>query len=128
MPFAIVSIYKILDFFIFRFYAKQFKPTPDWNGALSADRQAKALPQGGNGGESRNHGKREKIAFMQFFPASFLSKTRHTYLLTNDAPSMALLLLGKREKIAWFERHVVARTVRGGLSSRRKKNNLRLFI
>ena len=62
------------------FLAKQ--PTPDWKG-----REAVAA---GNGAERRNPGKRDKMPSLAFYPASFLAKIHQFFLLTNDAPSVAL--------------------------------------
>ena len=55
-------------------------------------RARNALPLG-NGGGSRNPGKRDKMPSVAFYPASFLAKTCQSFLLTNDAPSLALLIL-----------------------------------
>ncbi|MBP5696744.1 MAG: hypothetical protein J6X11_08880, partial [Treponema sp.] len=37
--------------------------------------------------------KRDKLPSVAFYPASFLAKTCLFFLLTNDAPSLALLVL-----------------------------------
>jgi hypothetical protein len=54
-------------------------------------RARNALPLG-NGGESRNPGKRDKMPSLAFYPVSFLAKTHQFFLLTFDAPSVALLV------------------------------------
>jgi len=41
----------------------------------------------------RSPGKRDKMPSVAFYPASFLAKTCQSFLLTNDAPSLALLIL-----------------------------------
>ena len=62
--------------------------------------RASGLPQG-NGGGSRNPGKRDKLPSVAFYPASFLAKTCQFFLLTNDAPSMALLVLPDKMPRFW---------------------------
>ena len=54
-------------------------------------RARNALPLG-NGGGSRNPGKRDKMPSVAFYPASFLAKTCQFLMRPNDAPSMALLV------------------------------------
>jgi len=62
------------------FLAKQ--PTPDWKG-----REAVAVRQWSR---RRNPGKRDKMPSLAFYPASFLAKIHQFFLLTFDAPSVAL--------------------------------------
>jgi hypothetical protein len=62
---------------------------------------------------------------MAFYPASFLAKTCHFLFLTDDAPSVALLVcsLGK---MPWsLAGHGVPDTVKDGMPSRREKNYFR---
>ena len=83
-------------------------------------RARNALPLG-NGGGSRNPGKRVEIASVQFLPTSFLRKLAVFLLPTFDAPSMALSVCEWVE-IAWsLAGHGVPDTVENGLCSRIEK-------
>jgi hypothetical protein len=64
--------------------------------------RASGLPQGnGAGRDPRNPAKRDKLPSVAFYPASFLAKTCQVFLLTNDAPSMALLVLPDKMPRFW---------------------------
>ncbi|MBQ5570084.1 MAG: hypothetical protein IIT45_06520, partial [Treponema sp.] len=63
--------------------------------------------------------KRDKMPSVAFYPASFLAKTCQLLLPTNDAPSMALLVL--RDKMTRsLAGHGVPDTVKDGVRSRKK--------
>ena len=70
----------------------QTEPSPDWKG--------RAAVAAGNGGKSRNPGKRVKITSMQFLPASFLAKTC-PFFLANKRRAVHGAIVYK-VKIAWF--------------------------
>ena len=74
----------------------------------------------GNGGESRNPGKRGKIASVAFYPASFLAKTCALVMQRDDAPSMALLVLQDKMPRS-LTGHGVPGTVKIGLPSKFQK-------
>ncbi|HBB12775.1 MAG TPA: hypothetical protein DCZ76_00700 [Treponema sp.] len=70
------------------------------------------MPQG-NGGGSRNPGKRGKMPSVAFYPVSFLGKTNLLCRLRNDAPSLALWLCGLGVKCyGGLPEHGVAGTVK----------------
>ena len=72
-------------------------PSPDWKGgvavAVVGERGLCPSRTPGNEAGRRNPGKRDKLPSVAFYPASFMAKTCLFLLLTNDAPSMALLVL-----------------------------------
>ena len=75
------------------------RPTPPWRGAIAlltaqVPELCRRAGAGSNGGgwAPRNPAKRDKLPSVAFYPASFLAKTCQVFLLTNDAPSMALLV------------------------------------
>ncbi|MBQ1591776.1 MAG: hypothetical protein II077_07025, partial [Treponema sp.] len=80
-------------------------------------RARNALPLG-NGAERRNPGKRDKMPSVAFYPASFLAKTCLFLLPTNDAPSMALLVL-RDKMLRSLTGHGVPGTVPPAICSRR---------
>ena len=84
-------------------------PTPDWKGPVS------------------------KIASMQFLTMIFPLENSPVFLLTNNAPSMALLVLQKKAgtlesgEYQRFARTVGTGTVKLGLPSKRTKQNRRFL-
>ena len=90
---------------------------------------AQRVPTAGrNGGESRNHGKRDKMPSVAFYPASFLAKTCLFLLLTNDAPSLALLVLQDKMTRKSDRTRSAGHSKTNAFAPRKKEKNSRLLL